>query len=243
MYKNKSISKMLKQKYLKSFEITDLVIKYQKARLPHKKQEYKDLIFSNVSRLIAKSAGYHTSARIEDEDLFQAGVVGFCEALEKFKPKMGNMFTTYLKFWVDKSIYSVLYGNNLIHTPRNVISYTNKQQRLEIAGKQVKYNKFSQAFINTTNMVNLDNDKEHDFKQLLRSPIEIDVDIEKKIMGKDVAHLMETYLDPREKAVLQLRYFSEDMKTLQDVSKELNLSKERIRQIEVIAIRKLRKHI
>jgi len=244
MFTSKNISAMLKKSFLSPQEITDYVKKYQRSKSAIKKQEYKDMVFQNISRMIAKSASYHSSSRIDTEDLFQAGVIGFCEAIEKFKPKMGNMFTTYLKFWIEKGIYSALYGNNLIYTPRNVISYTNKKMRESKDGEQIKHNKFTQAFVNTTRMLNIDggvNGK--DFKETLRSPVDMGSDIENSIMKSDILNMMDSYLNQRESSVLKLRYLSGNNKTLSEVGKTLSLSTERIRQIETLAISKLRKHI
>lgn len=243
--KNKDLNIMLKKPYLKTADITDLVIAYQKTTSQNKKQEYKDIIFSNVSRLIAKGASRHKSARIDEEDLFQSGVIGFCEALERFKPNMGNMFTTYLQFWIEKSMYNTLYSNNLIHTPRNVISYTNKEQKAELSGKKVKYSNLSKAFINTSNIVHLDGgvDGFHDsnLRELIRSATNIELDIERITNKIDLLNIMDKVLDIKEQQVLKMRYFDDGVMTLSDVGKYMNVSTERVRQIETIAIKKIRR--
>lgn len=237
--KNDNISAILKRDYLSSKDITNLVVKYQRARKPEKKQAYKDEAFNNVSRFIAKSAAKYRHSKIDNEDLFQAGVIGFCEAIEKFKPKMGFMFMTYLKFWVDKNIYAVLYDDNLIHTPRNVVSETIRQQKLAVEGKPVKYNKSAQAYINTGNLVSMDAKTDVNYHDLIADK-DSGMEMEKSIFQTDIFNVMNKCLNYREKAIIEMRYLEDESATLSDVGKRLNLSTERIRQIEALAIRKIR---
>jgi RNA polymerase sigma factor (sigma-70 family) len=238
---NKTIIKLLKQEYMSSQEITNLVGKYQRARNPIKKQEYKDEVFNNISRFIAKSAARYRHSNIDSEDLFQAGVIGFCEAIEKFDPSMGYMFMTYLKFWVDKNIYAVLYDDNLIHTPRNVVNDTLRKRRLAVEGKQIKYNKADQAYINTGNLVNLDAQTDVNYHDLIAAK-DTSEDLEKSIFKSDVFNIMKKCLNYRERSIIEMRYMGDEDVTLQEVGKKLNLSTERIRQIEMLAIRKIRKN-
>ncbi len=244
MIKNKDIGKMLKSGYLSSEEITDMVIKYQGLKNEKKKQECKDLIFENISRMIAKSVSFHNSSkRVDIEDLFQASSIGFCEAIERFDPSKGNMFTTYLKFWIDKSIYASLYSQNIIRTPNNVISSTNKMQREETSGHAVEYDKFSRAFINTTNIVSMDDVSLHDLKQTIKSSVNIEDEIEKSMTRYEVRQIMNDVLSDIEMRVLSERYFGNDELTLNQVGKKVNLCAERIRQIENNAIKKIKKRL
>jgi RNA polymerase primary sigma factor len=237
---DKSIAGILKREYLSSKQITELVIKYQRARNAAKKQEYKDEAFNNISRFIAKSAARYRHSKIDNEDLFQAGVIGFCEAIEKFDPKMGFMFMTYLKFWVDKNIYAVLYEDNLIHTPRNVVNETLRKQKMAVDGKPVKYNKSAQAYINTGNIVNLDAQTDVNYHDLIAAKDMTD-EMDRNIFKSDVLNIMKKCLNYRERAIIEMRYMNDESITLQEAGKKLNLSTERIRQIEALAIRKLRK--
>jgi RNA polymerase sigma factor (sigma-70 family) len=238
--KDSGIMAILKRGYMSSQDITNMVIKYQRARNPTKKQAYKDEVFNNISRFIAKSASRYKHSKIDNEDLFQAGVIGFCEAIEKFNPKMGFMFMTYLKFWVDKNIYSVLYNDNLIHTPRNVVTQTLKRQRLAVEGKPVKYNKSVQAYLNTGNLINLDDQTEVNYHDIIAARDTSD-EMDRMIFKSDVFNVMQKCLNYRERSIIEMRYLNDEYVSLKEVGKKLNLSTERIRQIEMLAIKKLRK--
>lgn len=236
---------MFKADYLSSQEITNLVIKYQRARKLEKKQHYKDAVFENVIRYISKLANQHASRNrhIDVEDFFQAGVVGFCEALRGFSAKKKTMFSTYLTLWVKKHMYDVSYENNLIYTPKNVIQDAYKQQRYERDGKKFSYNDRSKSFLNSQHLVFLDKDEHgENLHDLIKSPVQIDTEIEGNSQHSHVMKIIDKYLTPKEQKIIKLRYFnmSGEVYKLQQIGKMVNLSTERVRQIESKAIHKLR---
>lgn len=249
MIKDKALIMMLKGDYIGSHEITDLVVKYQKARKAEKKQEYKDKVFQNIVRMISKRSQQHASRNrhLDADDLFQAGVIGFCEAIEKFQISKKVVFTTYLDFWIQKYMYDVAYDDNLIYTPKNVIQHAFQQHKLEIEGKKTDYNDRSRSFINTKNVVFLD--ATHDssgggsWHEIIKSGVEIDTDIENRSQTEHLMNLISKHLNPNEQKVIKLRYFHKhgDVLGLQTIGEMINLSTERVRQIEAKAIKKLKR--
>lgn len=245
MIKSKEIDAMLKREYIGSREITDLVIKYQKTTRKEKKQELKDKVFENVIRFISKRAQQHASRNrnLDIEDLFQAGVIGFCDAIDKFNYKKKVVFSTYLDFWVQKHMYDIAYDDNLIYTPKNVIQHAFHQHRLELEGKKTDYNDRSRSFINSKNVVFLDGDKDGNWHELIKSGVEIDAEIENRSQTKHLMAIIDRYLTVPEQKVIKLRYFGSngEVRKLQSVGEMINLSTERVRQIESGAITKLKK--
>ncbi len=249
MIKSKEICEMLKDDYIGSKEITDLVVKYQKTTRKDRKQELKDEVFKNMIRFISKRAQQHASRNrsLDVEDLFQAGVIGFCDAIEKFNPKKKVVFSTYLDFWVQKHMYDIAYDNNLIYTPKNVIQHAYQQHKLEADGKKTDYNERSRSFINSKNIVFLDADYPNgttgNWHELIKSGVEIDSEIEEHSQTEHLMEIIDKYLTESEKKVVKLRYFgySGEIRKLQSVGEMINLSTERVRQIEATAIYKLRK--
>jgi len=247
----KQLNEMLKQDHISPKEITAIVFKYQKCRHKAKKQEYKDIVFNNVVRMISKRAAqYATRNRhLDVEDLFQAGVIGFCEAIEKFKKGKKTVFSTYLDIWVRKYMYDLGYENNLIYTPKNVIQHAYQQERKQLEGKKFQHSDLSQLFMNSKRMVYLDNDHSMDggdgvnIHDMIKSGIEIDAEVDKRSMSEHMMSLIHRYLNASEQQVIKMRYFngSGEVQQLQSVGQAVNLSTERVRQIETMAIAKLKK--
>ena len=247
----KQINEMLKQEYISPKEITELVLKYQKCRHKVKKQEYKDAVFNNVVRMISKRAAQYAARnrQLDIEDLFQAGVIGFCEAIEKFKGKKKTVFSTYLDIWVRKYMYDLGYDSNLIYTPKNVIQHAYQQERKEQEGKKSKHTDASNLFLNSKRMIYLDNDHTTDggeginIHDMIKSGIEIDSEVDQQSMSDHMMNLIHRYLNASEQQVIKMRYFngSGEVQQLQLVGKAVNLSTERVRQIETMAIAKLKK--
>ena len=249
----KQINEMLRSDYLTAQEITNLVIKFQKSRQHDKKQEYKDAVFSNVVRLIAKRAAQHASKnrQLDYDDLFQAGVMGFCEAIEKFKIKKKTMFSTYLEIWIKKYMCDLAYDSHLIYTPKNVIQYAFQQEKKEMEGKKAKHTERSQQFWDSKHMIYLDSDKpleerhgaDTNMHNLIKSAIEIDAEIDEGSRDEYLQRLIKRYLNESEQQVLQLRYFNGtgDVQKLHSVGEQIHLSTERVRQIEFKALAKLKK--
>ena len=127
-YQSEELIRLLKSKYMSQNEMTQLIYRYQHCKNPSKKEDIREHIFNNNIRFIRKTAAAHSRrSGIDIDDLFNSGVIGFLEGLEKFNIERGVHFTTYIKFWIDKSIYNQLYSQNILHIPKNHFQFKREQ--------------------------------------------------------------------------------------------------------------------
>ena len=269
--KNNDITELLKKDYLNSKELVLLVQKYQRAKKPEIKQDYKDKVFNNVIRFVQKISLQHVSYKKigDQEDVFQSGVEGFCVAIDKFKPKLGFAFTTYMKWWVDKHIRDYYYGLSLVYTPRNVVEeslkmdkvleeYFSKKRNVSLdnflkkkfQGRNIhNIEKSSKMFKETKRLLSVD--KPIDFGNgesvstwgdVIPSQVDFVKDMEKRFDRNVMLKLIDRHLTEREADIVKLRYLNSSgaLLPLKAVGESLHLTCERIRQIEHKAIRKLR---
>ncbi|PIP19968.1 MAG: RNA polymerase sigma factor RpoD [Candidatus Omnitrophica bacterium CG08_land_8_20_14_0_20_41_16] len=230
-------------------------------------QARKKMIQSNL-RLVINIAKRYTRLGIPFLDLIEEGNLGLMKAVDKFKSQKGFRFSTYAAWWIKQGITRSLseqgkmiripiYMNDLITKWRkNKERLFQKLKRapsdLEIA-KKLKIPKDKIAHINfsmSTSTSSLDSpigeDSEGKISDLIKddAAIQPDSSIEHLLDKERVDNLLEI-MNEREKAILDMRFGLVDKKpqTLAEIAKKLGVSRERIRQIELLALRKLRKFI
>lgn len=236
-------------------------------------QQALERLCINNSRLVAKCATtalkYMGSAKLDYDDLYQAGMMGLIEGINRFDPTLGYSFSTYVIYWIRQKItreiddtgYTIripvhmmevirkvrrLYGSSAI---QELDSEERKKKIAEECG--VSINKVEECLsllqyvirpIDLDVRVGEDNDSSIldivPFEYCLESPEEYVNNQELKEVINSVLKL----LTPRERKVLQFRFGLIDGKnrTLEEVGKEFGVTRERIRQIEAKALRKLK---
>ncbi len=231
------------------------------------KNAREEIINRNLKLVVAIAKKYKGWSGLSFTDLIQEGSFGLMAAVDKFDYKLGYKFSTYAVYWIKQSITKAMVNKGrVVRLPAHIVGLINKVkkaeralaleldkepteeqigERLGISAQEVK-----DALEMNLVALSLDTpigDEEEDTildfieDKAFESPIER---VAKEDLKEQLLKVMDS-LESREKTVLIKRYGLEDGEpmTLDEIGKELNLSRERIRQIEEKALRKMRNPI
>ena len=228
-------------------------------------QARKKMIRANL-RLVINISKKHSYLGIPLLDLIEEGNLGLMRAVEKFNPQKGYRFSTYGAWWIRQSITrSIIDQGKIIRVPvymNELITKWKKTKELlsqklkripsdsEIAKKlKLSYDKVDHInFWTTTSTSSLDapvgEDGEGQVIDLVedQTSAQPDATIERLLDKERIAYLMDM-MNERERRVLDMRFGLDHNKphTLAEVAKKLKVSRERVRQIEEEALKKLSK--
>lgn len=233
-------------------------------RVVHEAEYAKKRLVESNLRLVVSIARRHIGRGMLFLDLIQEGNMGLIKAVEKFDYRKGFKFSTYATWWIRQAITRAIADQaRTIRIPVHMIETINKlvriqRQLVQELGREPLPEEIAQKMEITP-------DKAREILKISQEPISLESPVgdeadsnlgdfipdadalspsdftSNEMLKKELADVLDT-LNDREKRVLRLRFGLEDghTRTLEEVGKEFGVTRERIRQIEAKALRKLR---
>lgn len=222
------------------------------------------LVEANM-RLVMNIAKHYRNALVPFEDLVQEGAIGLMNAVERYDPSKGYRFSTYATHWIRQAIGRAIDNKaKTVRIPAHVAEQLRRMERererlrretgdepsveqlakaMSVSPKKIlQLQQAAQEPLSLDMLVGEEEDTSlgsliHD--QNVRDPEEVILEHERR---KVLDELLETELTERERQVIirRLGYGDQDEQVLQEIGEALKISRERVRQIEQQAMRKLK---
>lgn len=254
--------------YLKEIGTVPLLSVEEEYRLAVRKSQGDEvakqrLIEANL-RLVVSIAKRYTGRGMSFLDLVQEGNLGLIKGVEKFDPEKGFKLSTYATWWIRQSVTRALADQaRTIRVPVHMVETINKMSKMQ--RKLTLELGYEPSIKELADHLDMSEEKVQEIMQIAREPASLETPIgeeDDSNLGDFVADsnvvspegnvesvMLREHIDTllgdlkeRERQVIVLRFGLEDghPRTLEEVGKEFNVTRERIRQIEAKALRKLR---
>ena len=254
--------------YLKEIGTVPLLSAEEELRLAKRKAEgdvsAKERLIEANLRLVVSIAKRYTGRGMSFLDLVQEGNLGLIKGVEKFDYTKGYKLSTYATWWIRQSVTRALADQaRTIRVPVHMVEAINKMSKMQ--RKLTLELGYEPSVAELSAALDMSEDKVMEIMQIAREPASLETPIgeeDDSNLGDFVADgnvvtpegnvesvMLREHIDAllgdlkeRERQVIVLRFGLEDghPRTLEEVGKEFNVTRERIRQIEAKALRKLR---
>ncbi len=254
--------------YLKEIGTVPLLTAEEELRLAKRKSEgdqaAKERLIEANLRLVVSIAKRYTGRGMSFLDLVQEGNLGLIKGVEKFDYDKGFKLSTYATWWIRQSVTRALADQaRTIRVPVHMVETINRMSKMQ--RKLTLELGYEPSTAELAEALEMTEDKVLEIMQIAREPASLETPIGEEddsnlgdfvkddktvtpeqniesVMLREHIDILLQDLKEREKQVIVLRFGLEDghPRTLEEVGKEFNVTRERIRQIEAKALRKLR---